>query len=227
MRRRVHRARVSIAQDPRGSQRRGNVGSPAYCGVVTQSVYHTGYEIALNLSRDDLGHPSRPGLWEEIYRHYQPGVLLCMECRERDPGCPQYMYVKIARGRRFACHINTGIRHASENESPRHKALKERVAAAAEQAGYQAMLEDRGPGGLRITDVLIRGAGGILVGCEVQISYITPDAVLSRSDLARQDGIVPMWTVDDVKAAPIDRACAAQKLDRVVDLLVSPTRLVR
>ena len=71
------------------------------------------------------------------------------------------MYVKIAHGRRFACHVNTGARHASDSESPRHEALKKRIAVAAENAGYEVALEDRAPAGLRITDVLVWGTDGL------------------------------------------------------------------
>src|SRR5579875_2324777 len=123
---------------------------------MTHSVYHVAYGIELNLSLDDLGHPDRPGLWDEIYRHCAPGILLCVACREQDPGCPQYMYVQIKNGKRIAVHHNPSIRHSVHNESPRHKALKERIATAAQRAGFEVRLEDEAADGLRRTDVLIR-----------------------------------------------------------------------
>ncbi len=116
------------------------------------------------------------------------------------------MYVQIKNGKRIAVHHNPSIRHSVHNESPRHKALKERIATAARRAGFEVRLEDEAADGLRRTDVLIRGADGLLLGCEVQVSHITPDKVVKRAVLADRDGIVPMWTVDDAKAAPIDRA---------------------
>ncbi|GAA2759996.1 hypothetical protein [Actinopolymorpha rutila] len=193
---------------------------------MTQSVYHQRYEIVLNLSRDDLGHPESPGLWEELYRNYQAGVLLCMECRERDPGCPQDMYLKVLpTGERIACHKNTGIRHPTESESPRHRALKERIALAAEKAGFRATTEDVGPGGKRRTDVTIRGSGNLILGCEIQLSHITPDSVVRRTNIARADGLTPLWTVDDPNSAAIDRAPWI-RLDQVGDGVGAPTTVL-
>jgi hypothetical protein len=163
------------------------------------------YGIELNLSHEDLGHPDRPGLWEELHGHCRPGVLKCVECLQRDPGCPQYMYVRVSRGRRIACHLNTGIRAHPAAESPRHRALKERIALTAERAGYRARLEDTANDGSRRTDVMVHGTDGLLLGCEVQVSHITPQAVIHRGRIAFQQHIRPLWTVDDTRAAPIDR----------------------
>jgi competence CoiA-like predicted nuclease len=78
------------------------------------------------------------------------------------------MFLRLWKGRPVAVHYSTGRRHATAPESPRHKALKERIARAAEDAGFTAELEACAPDGRRCTDVLVHGENNLLLGCEIQ-----------------------------------------------------------
>ncbi|MGW3699057.1 competence protein CoiA family protein [Streptomyces sp. NPDC005056] len=164
----------------------------------------------INLSELDLNHPADARLWRQLYGikggKTPKGHLECLDCRERDPGCPQWMFLQMRQGRPIAVHYTTGIRHPTRPESPRHKALKERIARAAETAGFSAELEARAPDGRRRTDVLVHGDKGLRLGCEIQLSYETGPSVSKRTDIARADGLSPLWTTDDRGAPLIDRA---------------------
>ncbi|WP_351233824.1 hypothetical protein [Streptomyces sp. NPDC002133] len=202
------------------------MGHTVFC--MAHGVFHTKLGIKINLSLPDLGHPDRPGLWEQLYGKTKRGDLQCLECMERDPGCPQWMYLQVWRGRRRACHFNTGMRHVNAPESPRHKALKERIAVAAGRAGFHAELEACGPDGRRRTDVLVHGDRGLKLGCEIQLSHATAAAVVKRSDIARRDGLSPLWTTDDRTAPLIERTPWA-RIDRMPweDISKGNTILVR
>ncbi|MGW7603207.1 competence protein CoiA family protein [Streptomyces antimycoticus] len=169
---------------------------------------------AINLSELDLNVREDRLLWESLYGKTVKGDLECLECRENDPGCPRWMFLRLWKGRPVAVHYSTGIRHASQPESPRHRALKERIARAAETAGFSADLEACGPDGRRRTDVLVHGENGLQLGCEVQLSYETAPAVVKRTDIARADGLSPLWTTDDRSAPLIERAPWA-RIDRL------------
>lgn len=184
---------------------------------MTQTVRHTGYGILLNLSLGDLGHPDRPGLWEEIYRKYRPGVLLCAEA-ENGVVCPESMYLRVTpEGKRTAVHHNPNARaHTEASRKDAREALKERIASVAHHAGFRAAYDESEPGRARITDVLVTGESGTRIGWEVQLSGISPSAVVQRSNTAFAEGITPVWTVDSPKASPINRAPWA-RLDEVAD----------
>ncbi|MFF2778521.1 hypothetical protein ACFVU3_26825 [Streptomyces sp. NPDC058052] len=180
---------------------------------MAHSVFHR--ELGrLNLSELDLTVSEDLRLWRSVYRRTVKGDLECGECREADPGCPQYMFLRLWKGRPVAVHYSQGRRHATAPESPRHKALKERIAAAAERAGFTAELETRGPDGRRRTDVLVHGEGDIELGCEVQLSCTTSHSVARRSDLARADGLRPLWTTEDPSSPLIERTPWA-RIDRM------------
>ena len=186
---------------------------------MTESVYHVGYGIELDLSLDDLGHPDRPGLWDEIYRpkRFQHGLLRCTGVRGAGTECREAMYVMVRHGKRIACHVNSSIGPHAPQEGPRHKALKERIAVSAQRAGFEAVLEEGSASGpSRRTDVLVKGHGGRAIGWEVQFRHVTADAVRRRSRRAHQRGVTPMWTVDDRKSEAVDRA-PWTRLDRVTD----------
>ncbi|GAA2047418.1 hypothetical protein GCM10009839_60690 [Catenulispora yoronensis] len=187
---------------------------------MTEHVYHTRYGIELDLSLDDLGHPDRPGLWEEIYRSrpFDPGLLRCTDMGLDGASCREPMYVTIRHRKRIACHVNASAGpHASpSSEISRRKALKERIAVSAQHAGFEALLEDKAAGGGRGVGVLVKGRGGHAIGWEVQFRQIGADTVRRRSRRAHAHGVMPMWTVDDRKSAAIDRA-PWTRLDRVAD----------
>jgi hypothetical protein len=177
-------------------------------------VLYVASGIELNLTEPDLGHPSMPGLWDRLYKHCPDGTLQCLECREQEPECPEWMYLQIRpNGQRVAVHHNRGIRDHREGDSDARKALKERIANAAVAGGFEAIIDDRSLGGRRRTGVLVRGSATML-GCEAQFSPIGASTVKRRSAVAAADGITPLWTTTDRTAQVIDRAPWA-RIDRL------------
>jgi hypothetical protein len=169
---------------------------------MTYTVYHAELGIYLNLSEPDLGHPQYPGLWDAMRsdtRQPTERGLLCPQCLESSPHCPEAMVLVEKRdGRRFARHHNTNIAdHDTTNESDQHKAFKERIATAAERGGYTAEVEDRAEDGRRRTDVLVKGDQELVIGWEVQLSYASLASVKKRTQIAQDAGITPSWMVLD------------------------------
>lgn len=168
---------------------------------MTYTVYHAGFEVYLNLSEPDLGHPELPDLWELLKADDRPvpqRQLQCPQCRDSRPDCPEWMFLTERDGRRFASHFTRGIAdHATSNESDKHKAFKERIATAAERGGYSAEVEDRAEDGRRRTDVLVKGERNLAIGWEVQLSYASLDSVKKRTRIAQGAGITPSWMVLD------------------------------
>lgn len=178
---------------------------------MATGVYHTGLRIVIDLTAPDLGHPELPDLWETLRADDRPVAdrqLRCLQCMTDRPDCPEWMHLReLADGRRVAVHNNPSLgAHRTMPESPTHKALKERIATAAERAGFTADIEDVAPHGRRRTDVLIHGENRLLLGCEAQVAYATAESVRKRSQIAREDGITPMWTTNDNNAPLIDQA---------------------
>lgn len=177
---------------------------------MAHSVFHTELQIALNLTEPDFGHPELPGLPEAIRADkasWWRGQLQCLHCMEQDPHCPQWMYLReLPDGRLVAVHYNPSREGGSHGhnaaESDLHKALKERVATVAQRDGFVADVEDRAEHGHRQTDVLIHGFDGLLLGCEIQLSYLTGETAKKRTEIAWADGITPLWTVQQ-RDAPL------------------------
>lgn len=97
------------------------------------------------------------------------------------PNCPEWMFLTERDGVHFASHYNRNIKdHSSQGESDRHKAFKERIAAAAELGGHVVETEDRAVHGKRRTDVLVKGAD-LTIGWEIQLSYATLASVRKRA----------------------------------------------
>lgn len=190
----------------------------SYSDDVTQTVWHAGYHIIINLSRDDLGHPDRPGLWDEIYKpdSSRPRLLQCMAIDDQDGAeCPEAMYIQVRDGLRIASHLRRDAK-PHRNEGPKHKALKERIASVAQRAGFAADVEDASADGFRRTDVLVDGGDGGPIGWEIQFSHITGPATIKRTATARAHGITPMWTVDNDRSQVIDRG-PWNRLDQITD----------
>ncbi|MFK4243846.1 hypothetical protein ACI2KV_13300 [Micromonospora chokoriensis] len=171
---------------------------------MAEAVRHVRLGIDLNLSRADLGHPDQPGLWQEMRsRTIHSGELRCMgACYTRNPDCPEWMYLKgnpDGTGSRQAVHLNPSAarNHPDAIESDKHKALKERVATVSERAGFSVEVEARSSTGKRVTDVLVRGEGGLLLGHELQVSKLSIPTIKKRVRIAREDGLMPMWTTDN------------------------------
>jgi hypothetical protein len=187
---------------------------------MTQTVRHTGYGIILDLARDDLGHPDRPGLWDEVHRprRFERGLLLCTYVDQHGAACPEAIYLQVREhGKRVAVHLNPKVGpHARPSKDPARQALTERVASVAQKAGFAALCADSQAGEARTTDILVTGTSGARIGWQIQLSRTTAAKVLRRSNAAFAHGIVPLWTVDSPKAAPINRAPWA-RLDEVAD----------
>ncbi|GAA0393827.1 hypothetical protein Acor_81910 [Acrocarpospora corrugata] len=168
---------------------------------MASSVYHVGRDLELNLTEPDLGHPELPGLWEELRADSNLPVperlLQCMQCRDKRPDCPEWMFLTERYGVRFATHHNSAVRDHPSNESDQHKAIKERIAKAAILGGFTVEVENRAKDGRRRTDVLVKGAADLLVGHEVQLAYASLASVKKRTRRARADGITPLWTTVD------------------------------
>jgi hypothetical protein len=154
-----------------------------YSGDVTQTVWHAGYRIVINLSLEDLGHPNRPSLWDEIYKPdpSQPRHLRCMALDDDDgTECPEAMYVQVRDSLRSASHLRRDAK-PHRNEGPKHKVLKERIAAVAQRAGFDVEVEDVSTDRSRRTDVLVDGGDGGPIGWEIQFSHISGPAVITTA----------------------------------------------
>ena len=175
-------------------------------------MWYVPEQIKLDL-RDEphLGHPGRPGLLARLYapdagRLFEPGVLQCPECRDMNPDCPEWMFLRRGKsGLLHAVHHNPGIRDHEEGESAAHLALKERIAPAAQNNGLHAEVESRAADGKRRTDVLVRG-GRLDLAFEAQISYAGKANIQRRSKRAWKDGLTPLWATPNLKAPLVDVA---------------------
>lgn len=175
-------------------------------------VWHEKLRIELDLTREDLGWESRPGLWELLYqtdRLYADrsvpvsgrGLQCGGVCRQA--GVVAWMYLRERNGRREAVH------ERSEDEdrhqavlSDEHKAYQERNVRVSVADGHRADSEVRTPVGPRSwiqTDTLVQGAGGIRIGWEIQLSSVGregPRSVKARATKASKHGITPAWHTD-------------------------------
>lgn len=171
------------------------------------------FGVELDLTRDDLGCPDLPGLWARLHRNCHEGTLRCID-PEHPAGAPPWLYLRQNEdGSREARHIS-GVEHRTAGESDEHKALKERIARAAQSGGFEAEIEQRAPNGRRRTDVLVRG-DGLLLGCEPQLSPITSQTVRLRTKKATNDGITPLWMTNSPTSKVIDQAPWA-RIDRKI-----------
>ncbi|MFD8015710.1 hypothetical protein [Streptomyces sp. NPDC058955] len=82
---------------------------------MAHSVFHRELGF-VDLSELDLTVPDDSRLWRSLYGRTVKGVLECAECREADPGCPQFMFLRLWKGRPFAVHSSPGRRHATAAE---------------------------------------------------------------------------------------------------------------
>lgn len=173
---------------------------------MTHRVLDQKLGITLDLSLPDLGAPGHPGLLEELHGNYDPERLYCVAAsKEGGPACPGFMTIVIERGRPHARHVNIGERNESEPEGDLHKALKDHTAKVVEREGFSFHVEDLAKHGKRKTDITIDGAER-RIGVEVQLAGITRGSVDKRTEIARTDGLTPLWLVTNENAMPIDRA---------------------
>ncbi|MFJ8790534.1 hypothetical protein [Streptomyces sp. NPDC102462] len=175
-------------------------------------VWHTKFQILLDLTKDDLDHPELPDLWETIYRtdryYGQCGVRVQqrdLQCGGvcRDAGVEAWMHLRLrANGRREAVHERREdeARHTVPM-SDEHKAYQERILRAAGEGGFRSDSEVRTRVGRSWiqTDTLVEGADGRRIGWEVQLSSVGSDGlrgVRARAAKAEKNGITPAWHTD-------------------------------
>ncbi|MFF4567562.1 hypothetical protein [Streptomyces sp. NPDC001435] len=187
---------------------------------MANGVWHRGYNIEVNLSLPDLGHPDRPGLLDEIMTSVaerDPELLECLAhhdgntCESEAGGKSPWMFVRRGRvgGRRPLVAAHLPVTHKpSAAETDQHKATKERVVATALRHGLEASAEQpvRGTGGRGVADALVTGPDGTRIGWEIQYYPLSPSAVHRRSVKARDNGVMPLWVTKSDRAALIDRA---------------------
>lgn len=175
-------------------------------------VWHEKLRIELDLTRDDLGWESRPGLWELLYqtdRLYAdrdvPVPERGLQCGGvcRDAGVVAWMYLRERNGRREAVHERSEDEERHQAAlSDEHKAYQERIVRVSEGDGHRAASEVRtavGPRSWIQTDTLVEGAGGIRIGWEIQLSSAGregPRSVRARANRASKYGITPAWHTD-------------------------------
>ncbi|MGP3991604.1 hypothetical protein [Streptomyces sp. 3N207] len=64
---------------------------------MAHGVFHKTHG-EINLDELDLTVREDRMLWESLYGKTVKGDLECRECRENDPGCPQWMFLRLQRG---------------------------------------------------------------------------------------------------------------------------------
>ncbi|WP_234342948.1 hypothetical protein [Streptomyces fulvoviolaceus] len=185
---------------------------------MANGVWHTGYDIEINLSLPDLGHEDRPDLLREITASVadrDPQLLECLahhdgrECLSESGGKSPWMFIRRGRvgGRRPLVASHLPITHkATPAESAQHKATKERVVETASRCGLDAEAEVSTANRRSVSDALVTGPGGIRIGWEIQYHHISPSSVHRRSVNAVQHEITPLWVAKDRTASLIDRA---------------------
>ncbi|MEU8917372.1 hypothetical protein [Streptomyces nigrescens] len=126
----------------------------------------------------------------------------------------------------IAAHLPVRQRPTAE-ESDKRKAMKERMARAADRHGLTAEVEARSTDGRVRNDVLVTGHAE-RIGWEAQYSPITASTVRRRSQAAADLGILTLWGTNSDRAALINRAPWARVDDFSWKDIASPrTMLVR
>ena len=184
---------------------------------MANGVWHTGYHIKIELTHADLGHPDRPGLLDEItlpIEQRDRELLQCLQhhdtgiCRAEEEDRSPWMTIRRrtidGSTTLVAAHLPVRTKPTAE-ESDKHKALKERIARAAQRHDLSAQIEARSTDGRVRNDVLVTG-GAAQIGWEAQYSPITASTVRRRSAAAVERGIMPLWVTNNDRAALIDRA---------------------
>ncbi|WP_051732828.1 hypothetical protein [Kitasatospora phosalacinea] len=186
---------------------------------MANGVFHTVYGIEINLTRPDLGHPDRPGLLAEITApidRRERELLQCLQhhregwCEAEERGAERSPWMHVRRrtvgGRTgwVAAHL-PARRTPTAEEEDRRKALRERIARAADRHGCRYEVGAR-VGGRARADVLVTGPGGLRIGWAAPYAPVTAETVRRRSRAAAEHGVVPLWVTCDERAALIDRA---------------------
>ncbi|MEU4351753.1 hypothetical protein [Streptomyces sp. NPDC023838] len=169
--------------------------------VPNRYVKLVGFDRELDLTEPDLGVTGGAVLLERLLADRRLPVavrgLTCAEICER-LGYTEPMYLYRRMGRVVASHTRSDAqdRHRGGGESDEHKAYKERAVRAAEEGGHQATAERASKDRKVRSDVLIRGANGVLLGFESQLSPVNPREIAARDAAARRVGLVDAWQTD-------------------------------
>ncbi|MFI8348058.1 hypothetical protein [Streptomyces sp. NPDC085596] len=208
---------------------------------MANGVRHTGYDITIELTHADLGHPGPEwsGLLKEIttpIQHRDRELLQCLQhhetgyCPAEDEGRSPWMTIR----RRTVSGVTTLVAahlpvrgKSTPEESDRHKAFKERIERAAHRHGLNVEQEVRTGDGKVRTDVLVTGSAE-QIGWEAQYSPVTAPTVLRRSAAAAEREIQPLWVTNDDRSALIDRTSWVRVDDwSWREILNRPAMLVR
>ncbi|MFJ9690771.1 hypothetical protein [Kitasatospora sp. NPDC101183] len=205
---------------------------------MANGVFHTAYDIEINLTLPDLGHPDLPGLLEEITTptgRRERELLECLEhhrdgaCQAEEDGHSPWMAIRrrTVGGRTHWVAAHLPVRHTpTPEESAKHRAMKERIARVAERHGLRAEVEARATDGRTRTDVLVTGEGGRRIGWEAQYAPISAETVRRRSRAAAAHGIVPLWVTNSDRSAVVERAPWARVDDFGWREILSPLAMV-
>ncbi len=136
--------------------------------------------------------------WRAVHKNRPRSILRCR-------GCGGGMQAKVSsRGLRFFAHDQVRLDCPSNGESPDHRWLKSRLAAAARAAGWAAEIEAEPRagdiGGWRADVLAIAPDGARRVALEAQLAPMTEAVGVERTDRYAQDGIETLWIT--LKNAP-------------------------
>lgn len=201
-------------------------------------VWHSGYEVKVQLNRRDLGNPGIPGLLEEITQPVSQRDRELLKCyavhrgevckSESEKGKAPWMSIgkkKCPGGRKLVASHLPMTHETPSGESDRHKAVKDHLAKAASRAGVPWKIEAPSRDWRVRNDILLDGPAG-LVGCEPNFYPMSPETTRYRSRRMRDNDITPLWITNDPKAALIDRAPWARINDMPWREIADSSRLI-
>jgi len=148
--------------------------------------------------------------WRTVYKTRPRSILRCR-------GCGDGMQAKVSSlGLRFFAHDRVRPDCPSNGESPDHRWLKSRLAAAVRTAGWTAEIEAEPRagdiGGWRADVLAIAPEGARRVALEAQLAPMTEAVGVERTERYAQDGIETLWVT--LKNAPWLWKLMGCKVDR-------------
>jgi hypothetical protein len=155
----------------------------------------------LDLSRPDLGVPNGEDLLTLLISMrgrvpVERRGLICPDCRDlRHRRVPMYLVQRDDV--LLASHYRKPGEKRISHESDEHLARKERIAKDSEDHGFPAETESSAADGHARLDVRIRGANGIVLGYEPQLSIQTARGMSRREGFRRRGGIRSVWDFTD------------------------------
>ncbi|MGA4880717.1 hypothetical protein [Streptomyces lydicamycinicus] len=191
---------------------------------MANGVWHSELKCVLELDKPDLGlSNSAINVTDLIEELLQPvatrrrDLLICAakaldrKCKAEMSGVKSpHMYVRRHRGpdgvlRLRAAHLPTA-HEMTQEESDRHKAMKEFLDRTCQSAGLRTTVEKATKSRAARPDVTIYGHGGVNLGCEAQLYNASPSTVLRRTKAQSEAGLVSNWITHDDTFHLVDRA---------------------